>query len=312
VSEENTPADPGEDSGDQRQELPTWNRGKSKRKSKAEVAEALEASDGDVFTRGVAGAGRAAASQSKLIVAAIVAGLAIIGAAVYWQQSTSAASAESTRELAELAAIPARGRQGGPEQQETKNPPPNPVFVDEDDRKKSFADALASAKGVNDEEVVALASLIEAADLVREGELDTALGLYDSFLAAHPSDHPMAFVAKEGRGLVLEAKGDLGGALAVFEAMTAQDHAERFYADMALWPQGRLLERMERGSDAVAVYKRYLELYPEATRPSLASDKVKARLRELDVPATAAAPETAKPETAKPEPAAAPAETGAP
>ena len=48
--------------------------------------------------------------------------------------------------------------------------------------------------------------------------------------------------------------------------------------------QGRLLERLERPADALAVYKRYMELYPEQTRPSVASDKVRARLAELDVP----------------------------
>ena len=141
--------------------------------------------------------------------------------------------------------------------------------------------------------------LVFAADQLRKGEADAALGIYENFLKSQANDHPMAFVAKEGRGLVMEAKGDLEGALGVFEAMTAQDVAEQFYSDMALWHQGRLLERLDRKSDAVAVYKRYQELYPDTTRPSVAADKVRGRLAELDVPAPAdadkAAPAPAKP-----------------
>src|SRR5690606_37780119 len=108
-------------------------------------------------------------------------------------------------------------------------------------------------------------------------------------LASHAADHPLVFLAREGRGLALEAEGDIEGALANFEAMTAEGGAERFYADVAIWHQGRLLERLERSSDAVAVYKKYLELYPEGQRASIALSDVKARLRELDTPKPAAA-----------------------
>ena len=47
MSEENTSADSGDSTGDKPQELPTWNRGKSKRKSKAEAAEVVDAGEGD-------------------------------------------------------------------------------------------------------------------------------------------------------------------------------------------------------------------------------------------------------------------------
>ena len=144
---------------------------------------------------------------------------------------------------------------------------------------------------------LALTSLVEAADLFQNGQYDEALSIYDAFLAGHAGDHPMAWVAKEGRGLALEAKGDLEGALGVFEAMTASEVSERFYADMALWHQGRLLERLDRKDDAVAVYKRYLELYPEQTRPSVASDKVRSRLAELDTPDAPAADKGEAPAT---------------
>ncbi len=80
---------------------------------------------------------------------------------------------------------------------------------------------------------------------------------------------------------------------------------------MALWHQGRLLERLERPADAVAVYKRYLETYPEGTRSSLALEDVKGRLRELDVPGAAPVDKPANPEGSAPAPAPAPAEAPA-
>ena len=266
----------------ERQELPQWNRGKTKRKANVK-AEA----DQDAFTRGVMEAGRAAKAQSRLYIGLIVAGLAIVGGVVWYLQRSEGHSVEATRVLSDAVGLQARSRVVDAEVLANFPTPPDPLFETEEARDAARAEALAAARAVDDADVAALAELVAAADAFRSGDHAAALAGYESFIAKQPADHPLIFQAREGRGLALEAQGDLEGALANFEAITADGQDSRFYADVALWHQGRLLERLERVPEAVAVYKRYLETFPEGQRSSISLEKVKARLRELDVPSPA-------------------------
>ena len=277
-------------SGD-RQELPNWSRSRTKRKANVK-AEAEQ----DAFTRGVMDAGRAAKNQARLWVGLIVLGVSAIGIGVLWKNSRAEARVEATRALSEAAGWGSRAQLATEERMAEDASPPDPLYLEASERDEAYEAALARAAAVDEDEVASLAKLMDAARKLKAGEPGDARTAYEAWVASHAADHPMMFLAREGRGLALEAEGDLEGALANFEAMTAEGGSDRFYADVALWHQGRLLERLNRTADAVAVYKRYLELYPEGQRASIALADVKERLRELDAPKPEAPSSEAAPE----------------
>jgi tetratricopeptide (TPR) repeat protein len=110
-------------------------------------------------------------------------------------------------------------------------------------------------------------------------DFPTALGHYESFLAEVGDDHPLRFLALEGKGLAQEGSGDLEAALATFQeiAPTTSD----YYRPMALYHQGRVLEALERTDEAVAIYTQYFEEFP-AAREEMATPMVRDRLAALD------------------------------
>ncbi len=114
---------------------------------------------------------------------------------------------------------------------------------------------------------------------MRDGKAAEAQAEYRRFLDGAPAGHPLRWAAREGLAFAIEAQGDLDGALAEFKAMAGEKGV--FYRDMALWHQGRVLERQDKSADALAVYRAYIAEFP-LSAPSLAQSEVRRRLEELD------------------------------
>lgn len=277
VSDEPTkPSSPDGASEDKpaRQELPSWNRSRSKKKRRG-------GEDEDAFQRGMKQAGRAAISKSWLVLGGMALAAGGIGLGVYLWRAQVDDAASATRVLAHAAAYENRAMIGDVEaiMGAIERDPPSPIVKDEAERKAMAMQALDDVESLGHEDTTLLADLMRASQALRDGDPQAALAQYDHFLSKASADHPMAFVAREGRGIALEASGDLEGALAAYQGVAPE--AGLFYRDMGLYHQGRMLEALDRKDEAVAIYKQYIEEFP-LTEGSLAREEVKDRMLELD------------------------------
>jgi len=257
----------------EKRDLPSWNRGRTK-KRKAKVEEE------DAFQKGMKDASRGAVNRWPMLVGGLVVVIAAIGGIVWWTQSRQSGSAEATRLLADAAAYESRARIGDAEAMfgERKTPPPIPVVESEEARDELVGqklEALSAEGGAVDLD----ADLIRGRRALADGDPAAALAAYERFLAGTAKGHPLRFLGLEGKAVALENQGELDAALSAYEALAGKENT--FYRDMALWHQGRLLERMERKDDALAVYRTYIEEYP-FTEHSIAREQVRGRLQELD------------------------------
>lgn len=266
----------GSDSADkadaERMDLPKWNRARVKRKQPA-------GEEQDGFQVGVRKAGKAALTQAPVVIGGIVLIAGIIAGVVWYRGESAEEKASATRVLASAGGAVTRARIGeDPEQAKRKLPPPNPVFADEGARNKAVDDTLAQLQSeLGDTDAAQTAKLIEAARQMRAGKFADAKAGYDAFLQAH-GEHPLRFLAHEGRALALEASGDVDGAVAALDELAPE--AGAFYRDQALFHKGRMLEGQGKGDEALAVYKTYVEEYP-LDKGSLAREAVVERLEEL-------------------------------
>ena len=263
--------EPGE-----RAELPTWNRSRRKRKANVKAAE-----QDDAFQRGVRRAGRRVIDFPKLVIGAIAIVVVGIAIAVFVQSSRVKGNADAARKLQEATATMVRGRILSAEERETYADQLRmvrfPIYGDRDERDAALDEALAAAKGSGRDDVVVNATLVEASLAVRRGDFEAAVSSYDRFLDEGGDDHPLRFLALEGKGVALEALERPEEALAVFESL-APEPGEH-YRDMALYHRGRVLEALERPEEARAVYEDFVEEFP---RETIATALVRDRLSELD------------------------------
>lgn len=258
----------------ERAELPTWNRSRRKRKANAKA----EAAD-DGFQRGVRKAGQQFLDTPKLVIGGLAILTVAIAAGVMIDKRGKAADAEATRSLKAATAAVVRSAVIPPEEQQEESSPRFPVYPSEEARDEAVAAAIAKAKGSGRDGVVADALLVEAAYAMRRGNFDAAKSGYDAFLSEADDDHPLRYVAVEGKGLALEAGGDLDGALAAFESLA--DQPTDLHRPMALYHQGRVLEALERTDDAIAVYQQFFAEFPPS-KSTMATPLVRDRIEELD------------------------------
>lgn len=92
----------------------------------------------------------------------------------------------------------------------------------------------------------------------RDGEYEEALAVYDTFLAEHAT-HPMRGEVEVARWMTVEAMGELEAALAGFEAVPET----AVMAAQAQFGRARVLEKLGRAAEAVAVYAAIEAAYPE-------------------------------------------------
>ncbi|HVI00504.1 MAG TPA: hypothetical protein VM869_17425 [Enhygromyxa sp.] len=271
--------EPGEDAPPgARAELPTWNRSRRKRKANVKA----EAQD-DAFQRGVRQASRQVIDAPKLVLGAIVILVIGIAGGVALHNRNVKANAEAARTLQTATAAIVRGQVVPAEQQAELGEAMRfyrlPIFATEEERKAAIDDALTAARATGREGVEQNATLVAAALAMRNGDFDAALTEYDAFLADADDDHPLRFLALEGKGHALEAKSDYEAALEVFASIAP--HPSDFYRPMALYHQGRMLEALERKDEAMAIYEQYFEEFPPS-REEMATPMVRERVEKLD------------------------------
>lgn len=256
-------------------DLPSLGRGRTKRRAGQEPQE-------DAFQVGVKEVGRTAARRGPAVMIVGVLAVVAIVAVIVLYTKRQEGSAEATHLLAVAAAYEARAEVGDPQLLLGKSgrPPPSPVVKDEAARAAAVDQALkelASKAPGSAAEVDGI--LLGAARLMRDGKAAEAQAEYRRFLDAAAAGHPLRWAAREGLGFAIEAQGDLDAALAEFKTLAGEKGV--FYRDMALWHQGRVLERQGKTADALAIYRQYIAEYP-LSDPSLAQSEVRRRLEELD------------------------------
>ncbi|MEZ4450087.1 MAG: tetratricopeptide repeat protein, partial [Nannocystaceae bacterium] len=273
VSDE--PQTPERDPGEPRMELPTWNRSRTKRRGGDAVP------TDDAFQGAVKQAGRSAAQRGRLVIVGVLLAAAGVVGAVVWQATSTSSSAQATRLLAGAAAMESRGQIGDAQSLlgQASEHPPFPIVADEGARKasidQSLADLQSTAAGSG---AARAAGLLEGAEHMREGDFAGAEKAYRGYLDAEPRS-PIAFLAREGLALALEAQGDVDGALRELRALAGDKGS--FYREMALYHQARLLAAASRKDEAIAALKTYTEEYPIA-EPSLAREQIRALAEVVD------------------------------
>lgn len=269
---------PAEPSPGGRAELPTWNRSRRKRKANVKAEQ-----QDDAFQRGVRQAGRRVIDTPKLVLGGIVILTAVIAGGVALHNRKIEANAEAARTLQAATAAIVRGQVLPAEQQvelaEAIKYHRGPIYATAEEQQTAIGDALTAARGTGRQGVEDNATLVAAAQALRNGDFDGALTEYDAFLDSADEDHPLRFLALEGKGHALEAKGEHEAALEAFAAIAP--HPTDFYRPMALYHQGRMLEALSRNDEALAIYTQFFEEFP-ATREEMATPMVRERIEKLD------------------------------
>ncbi len=264
-----------------RAELPTWNRSRRKRKANIEAER-----EDDAFQRGVRQASRQVIDAPKLALGTIVIAIVAIAGGVMLHKRSVTADAEASRTLQAATAAIVRGQVVPIEEQERLGDAIEkyriPIYATEEEREAAIAEAMEAAKNTGSDGIELDAMLVAGARAMQAGDFDAALSEYESFLDDARRDHPLRFLALEGKGNALEAKGEYDAALAVFQELAP--NPSDYYRSMALYHQGRVLEALERTDDAVAIYQQF---FTEFRTEEIASPMVRERLEALD-PAYAA------------------------
>ncbi len=256
-----------------RMDLPKWNRARVKR-SQPETGAAP-----DAFQQGVRDAGRTAVKRGPLVVGVLVLIAGGIAGGIWWRGATAEKTAASTRMLAVATAWRARGKVD-PQAvaQLGKHPPRIPLARDKEELQRNVDEALAELAG-DSSKAATLAVLVRAAAAQEQGDFASAQAGFREFLSKAGDGHQLAYLAKEGLALSLEASGDTDGALAELEKLAGAEGD--FYRDQALYQRARLLEDLGRKDEAITVYKQYAAEFP-LTERSIARNEVREHLGALD------------------------------
>lgn len=259
----------------ERRDLPKWNRARVKRKAPA-------GEEQDAFQVSVRKAGRGLLQRPWAVLGLMVA-LSGVGAGIYaWSEASEGNRAESTRTLAVAVAYEARGQvvpDLAVQTAERARPLPVPVAEDETKLHEKVDAALADLEAqAPDSPANVAADLVRAARLAKASDFAGAEKAFRGFLERQPG-HALAYLARDGLVVSLEAQGRADDALAAVEPMLGE--VGDFFRDQALWHKGRLLEGAGRGAEALEIYKQYMAEYP-LEKESLAREQVRARLEELD------------------------------
>lgn len=145
---------------------------------------------------------------------------------------------------------------------------------------KRAEDTLAGLKKAG--QVRGAAALYEAQLLIQTNKLDEALAIYKRVGAGTSSD---AAVAREGVGVVLETKAAvtkdaaehqrlMDEALAAYRAVQTDDKGPR--RDYALYHEGRVLESMQKGPEAIAAFQKALTVVPDTQLKPLIEQRLAA------------------------------------
>lgn len=148
-----------------------------------------------------------------------------------------------------------------------------------------------------------MARMYLALSHMKLSQFDKAEAALKEMAASLDSDDPLWVIAQKLLGQCLESQEKWGDAHKAYMAMVEGASVD-YLKDEALYMQARMLERMDKKNDALALYKKLMEEYPTSGFKA-AIDKRKAVL-ENDAPA---APAGAEPAPAAPATAPAGEET---
>jgi hypothetical protein len=221
--------------GDERMDLPKWNRARVKRK-------APKGSEQDAFQGAVRDVGKKAIRSAPLALglAAVVA--AVIAGVIWWMGQRTEQRAESTRILAEAVAYRARGRVVDVQEltKDRQRPFPRPIASDEAELEAKVQKGLDDLREQAPKSAAArMALLVRGSKKIQAQEFAEAEAAFREFLDEHGPRHELAYLAHEGIVAAREGQGDHEGALSEIEAML--DREGDFYRDQALWHKARLL-----------------------------------------------------------------------
>lgn len=153
----------------------------------------------------------------------------------------------------------------------TEDPRP---FRSEQDRDQAAATALSGVLSSYPGTRAALtATLPLAATVVRLGQLDAAIGHFESYLRAAPSTEPLRTAALDGLGHAREAKGELPQALEAYERM-AREESAGFEAGMGSFHRARVLALMGKKQEAAQAFAELVAASPGTAAARLAQERL--------------------------------------
>lgn len=266
-------AESEQDEAVDRMDLPKWNRSKVKRK-------APKGEERDAFQEGVRQAGKGAVRRAPLLIGGIVVAAGALALGIYLTGRSAEETADHTRLLATAAAYEARGLVTEPEEGRVR-PTPTPTAATEEELEAKVTAALSDLASVAaGSPAHRLSRLVAAGRSMQAADFPNAEASYRAYLDEGGAEEALAFIAREGLVLAIEAQGRHDDALTELEPLLAGDE-RGFFRDQGLWHKGRILEGKGDSEGALAVYREYVEAFPLA-EASFARDKVVARLTELD------------------------------
>jgi tetratricopeptide (TPR) repeat protein len=117
------------------------------------------------------------------------------------------------------------------------------------------------------------ASLPLAATEVRLGQLDAAIGHFESYLRGAPSSEPLRTAALDGLGHAREAKGELPQALEAYERM-AREESAGFEAGMGAFNRARILALMGKKQEAAQAFADLVAANPGTPAARLGQERL--------------------------------------
>lgn len=150
-----------------------------------------------------------------------------------------------------------------------------PRFKTAQERLDATLKELDAVVGSAPEPTVHQARLARAGVLVDLGRYDEAITAYDAYLKDARGDSHLKFLARKGKAVALEAKGNLDGAIA--ELKTLETEAP-FLQARAQYQQARLLLKKGNKAEGEKLLKGILEKFPGSSL----RDEISARLSSLE------------------------------
>jgi hypothetical protein len=254
--------------------------------SQKEIKEALKQPDEFVsfWTRTAGQASEFAAARKRaIIIGATMLGTVIVGSLIFSSVSEgrSKRATESLTRIERIATSELR-----PEGTPTTNPDGTPIPDDGGPHFKTAKERSEAALKELDGFLAGSGNPLKAEAKLQRGPLLLSLGraaeavtTYEELLAGKVDDR-MRFLAHEGLGYALEAKGDLNAAAAAFAKLTedAGTKGGAFYADRAGYHQARMAELRGNAADAKKLYKEVLDKNPSTSL----RDEISNRLAVLE------------------------------
>ncbi len=160
-------------------------------------------------------------------------------------------------------------------------------FASEQQKQEALAQALVEVRTKHPGTPAANLAALSLADArYKLGAHDEALSLYDEFLGKADKADPLRALALEGRGMALEAKGDLAGAIAAYDKLASELPK---FEDRALYGKGRVLEKQQKWDDARAAYEKLKKEHEDSPVTRMSTDRLNALNLAHPPPAGAAA-----------------------